>query len=333
MTTRPLLDGKQRPPIELDVGEEQRGQRLDRFLKDALPGISGGSLRRLLDQGKVLLDGAPAQKGTRLRSKQRVIVAVAAADERPSPQVDLPLEVIDVTPALVALNKPAGMPTHPLLPGELDTVANALAARFPECVSASDNAREGGVVHRLDWGTSGILLAARSPAVYRKLRGLFSAGTVEKRYLALVSGRLEERHEVDLPLRTRAGDRRRASIAKQRHEGLPARSEVEPLAALAHDTTLVAVRCTTGRRHQVRVHLAALGHPIIGDELYGGPQLAVALAPADGAFLHAASVTLGDQQFGAPLPAARLALLVSLGYRPATTLVQSSLDDDVRTER
>jgi 23S rRNA pseudouridine1911/1915/1917 synthase len=321
MNGRLRVDSKERPPITLSVKAEHRGLRLDRFLKDALPGISGGSLRRLLDQGKVLLDGAPAQKGDRLRPDQRVIVAVAAADERPLPQPSLALDVLDVTPALVAVNKPPGMATHPLLPGELDTVANALAARFPECVTASDNAREGGVVHRLDWGTSGVLLAARSAAVYRRLRAMFGAGKVIKRYLALVSGRLAERCEVTLPLRTRAGDRRRVSVPRQLDEGQPARSEVEPLAALAHDTTLVAVHCSTGRRHQVRVHLATLGHPIIGDELYGGPQLAAAPCdPQDGAFLHAASVELGDEHFGAPLPAARLALLRSLGYRPAVGL-------------
>ena len=320
------------PPLIFEVPEEANGARLDRFLRDTLPKISGGALRHLIDGNRVRVDDASARKGSRVRAGQRVSVAIATTTERPLPQAERPLDILDVTPAIIAINKPPGMPSHPLLPGELGTVANALLARFPECGDASDSAREGGLVHRLDWGTSGVLLAARSRAAYQRLRGLFSGGAVIKRYLALVNGVLEKAQTVDLPLRTRAGDRRRVSIAKSQDKGQPAHSEIETLAVLQKRYTLVTVRCATGRRHQVRVHLAALGHPIVGDDLYGGPPLPPegdSLANFDaspGAFLHAASVTLGNDEsdgisgenvFGAPLPAGRRAILTSLGYTEA----------------
>lgn len=299
-----------RPPIEAVVEQSARGERLDRFLRALLPGVSSGSLRRLLEQKQVWVEGRPGKKGQRLDGGERVLIAVAASDERPIPQPELELEVLAVSAAVVVVAKPPGMACHPLLPGELDTVANALLARYPECGSASEAPREGGLVHRLDWNTSGVLLAARSRPVYNRLRALFGAGEVHKEYLALVCGELRAACRVDLPLRTQPGDRRRMGIAPEPELGQPAESEIEPLAALSGQTTLVRVRCHTGRRHQVRVHLASLGHPLLGDTLYGGKEL----EGESGALLHAASVSVGGEVFRAPLPAARRALLRGLGW-------------------
>lgn len=298
-------------PIELTVTPAERDLRLDQLVRQRLPGISRGSVERLLERGLILVDGRREGKGHRLRPGQQVVVAAVARSERPLPQPELPLELLAVTPALVAINKAAGFPCHPLVPGETDTVANALVARFPECVSASPHAREAGLVHRLDHSTSGVLLAARSPQAYGRLRGFFSSGQVQKRYLALCAGVVDGPGVVERRLATMPGDGRRMAVLES-GMGQNARTAYRPLVRL-DQVTLVAIEATTGRRHQVRAHLAHVGHPLCGDELYGGPPL------DGGAFLHATrlAIDLDGLAFQAPLPAQRAAILRRLGVEEA----------------
>jgi 23S rRNA pseudouridine1911/1915/1917 synthase len=298
-------------PLELTVAAEEQDLRLDQLVRQRIPGISRGSVERLLERGLVLVDGRPEPKGLRLRPGQRVVVAAVARSERPISQPELPLELIAVLPSLVAINKTAGPPCHPLVPGETDTVANALVARFPECASASPHAREAGLVHRLDHSTSGVLLAARTPQAYGRMRGFFSSGQVEKHYLALVAGAVEGPGRIEHRLRTMPGDGRRMAVLES-GDGQEARTEFRPVARLGA-LTLVEVNARTGRRHQVRVHLAHLGHPLVGDELYGGP----APEGAAGAFLHAhrLAVAADGLALHAALPAERAAVLRRLGLK------------------
>ncbi len=303
-------------PLELTVAADEAGLRLDQLVRRRLPGLSRRSLARLLEARQILVDGRRGDKGERLRAGQQVVVAPGARSERPVPQPELELDVLAVLPDLVAVNKAAGPPCHPLVPGETETVANALLARFPECADASPLAREGGLVHRLDASTSGVLLAARTPEAYGRLRGRFSAGQVQKRYLALVSGAVAGPGVVELALRTMPGDQRRMAVLEGiTAEGQAARTEYRPLERLASTTsghvTLVEITCSSGRRHQVRVHLAHAGHPLVGDLLYGGP----ALAGLEGAFLHASRLAVPAEglDLGAPLPGERAALLARLG--------------------
>jgi 23S rRNA pseudouridine1911/1915/1917 synthase len=299
-----------RAPFKFIVGADEEGERLDRFLGRRLPGVSRGALVRVIGRGKVLVDGGRCAKGERLRGGQEVVVAAAATDEAPVPQPELPLRVIAVRPHLVVVNKPPGMPCHPLVPGETETVANAVVALFPECLKASPQAREGGLVHRLDWSTSGLLVAARSREAYGQLRGLFGQGQVEKEYLALVAGQVTGPGQVDRPVEAAPGDHSRVRVVLTRDDrGQPALTEYHPLEMLG-DTTLLRVRSTTGRRHQVRVHLAHVGHPLVGDDLYGGP----ALPGVEGAFLHASAIKIAGETFEAALPAERRAILAELEY-------------------
>jgi 23S rRNA pseudouridine1911/1915/1917 synthase len=296
-------------PIELVVEPEEASLRLDQFLQKRLSGISRGSIRRLVERRQVLVEGQHGAKGVRLQAGQQVVVASVAKSERPVPQPELPLELVAVRPEMVVVNKAPGMACHPLVPGETDTVANALAARFPECVLASPQPREGGLVHRLDWSTSGLLLAARSPAAYGRLRGMFSARQVVKHYLALVEGNVTGPGSVESGLRTMPGDRTRMQVVFPAEER-EAETAFEPLRQLgAH--TLLHVVCNTGHRHQVRVHLAHAGHPLAGDAKYGGEPL----EGSEGAFLHAARIELLEPAlvFSAPLPRERLELLRRMG--------------------
>ncbi len=305
-------------PIELTVAAEELDLRLDQLVRRRLPGISRGSVERLLERGLILVDGRREGKGFRLQPGQQVVIAAVARSERPLPQPELPLELLSVSESLVVINKAIGLPCHPLVPGETETVANALVARFPECASASPHAREAGLVHRLDHSTSGVLLAARTPQAYGRLRGLFSGGQVAKHYLALAVGRIDGPGVVERKLSTMPGDGRRMVVLES--GGQAARTAYRPLAALG-EHTLVALEARTGRRHQIRAHLAHVGHPLCGDELYGGPSL----EGAEGAFLHASRLAIDAEGlfFQAPLPAIRAALLRRLG---ATETLLEAID-------
>jgi 23S rRNA pseudouridine1911/1915/1917 synthase len=232
-----------------------------------------------------------------------VRVESADADPRSIPEPDRPLRVLHQDEALIFVDKPSGWPSHPLLPGERSTVVNALVARFPECAEASEDPREGGLCHRLDVQTSGVLLAARQRTVWRRLREAFSGREIDKRYWALVSGPLADDGEIDLPLRhvPRHPDRVEAAP-----DGRDAREALTSFRVLARSGgySLVEARIHTGVLHQVRAHFASIGAPLVGDEQYGGP-------PHPGLyrfFLHSRSLGLQHPVAGgwievpAPLP-------------------------------
>jgi 23S rRNA pseudouridine1911/1915/1917 synthase len=190
-----------------------------------------------------------------------------------------------------------------------------LVARHPECATVADDPREGGLVHRLDTDTSGVIVAARTRDAWLALRHAFATRQVEKRYLALVAGHAPPRAEVSVPL-AQAGPRVRA--ADDDAAAQPAHTELERLAD-GVDVSLVLAVSRTGRRHQIRAHLAWLGYPIVGDTLYGGPP---APAGAPGHFLHAAALSLPHPTEGAaltlraPLPPERARVLRELvGWR------------------
>jgi 23S rRNA pseudouridine1911/1915/1917 synthase len=261
-------------------------ERLDHWLRRALPGLSRRLVHALIADGSVRVDGRRARKGSMVHAGMSVTLPSALALE---PNATLPLVVLYEDADLVAVDKPGGMPSHPLDPRERHTVANAVMARYPETASLG-----GGLVHRLDTGTSGVLLAARSADVWTALRQAFQRRAVVKRYLALASGVVPEATEIDLALAHDPADRRRMVPARPSQRSWPARSEIRRLATDG-TVSLVAVTMRTGVMHQIRVHLAHLGHPVVGDLLYGGSP--AALAPGRHA-LHAAALelpSLGDR--------------------------------------
>src|SRR5262249_39330718 len=171
----------------LEVPPDAAGMRIDVWLAGALE-LPRARVKELLERGAVRIGGRPPRKGDRTVAGARVEVTVATEAPRPVPQPELPLEVLYADAALIAVDKPAGLPSHPLQPGERGTVVNALVARYPECAAASADPREGGLVHRLDTLTSGVLLAARTPEAWRATREAFAGRRVDKRYLAVVTG-------------------------------------------------------------------------------------------------------------------------------------------------
>ena len=302
------------------VNSHEHSARLDVFLtKRAL--LSRAGAKRLIDEGSVRIDGRIAKKGTILYPGQLVVLAALPSDDVSTPplaQPELPLSILFESPELLVVNKPAGWPTHPLRAHERDTLASAVIARFPTCATASPAAREGGACHRLDRFTSGAVIFARTAAAWDALRVSFSAGLVEKEYLALVVGVPplgQDELRVELPiLRAPGKDGHKRVITAETPEQIyhpDAQDAVTRFVVEQRGAThaLLRAHTTTGRRHQVRAHLSHLALPLLGDTLYGAPS-----EPAcDGYFLHAAriSFSLGAQRIDvqAPLPTHRQSLL------------------------
>ena len=262
------------------------GDRADKVLARHFPDVGRRRIAELFDEGCVQIGGRRVRKGDRVEAGAVIELAReprAGEALRPAPDEEAAarLEILLERPDVVVVGKPAGMPSQPLRAGELGTAANGIAARFPECAALGDDPRDGGLVHRLDIGTSGALCAARTEAAYRALRDAFGAGAIDKQYLAITDARPVAR-ECEAPLAQRG---KRAAV--DHTDGLAAHTTFTvERAAGAH----ALVRCTarTGRMHQVRAHLAYAGAPITGDTLYGGAPL----AGFDGFFLHAARLAL-----------------------------------------
>jgi len=277
------------------VDEARAGARVDHVVAELVPGLGVAGARRLVAAGGVRLDGARAAKGARVRAGQTLEIddaAPAPGVARAAPDASVPVAWLYVDDALVALAKPAGVPSHPLRVGERGTAANALVARFPECAEASPDAREGGLAHRLDNETSGVLLAARSRDAWEKLRASLGGDASRKTYLAEVVGAPPERGVETAPI-GRAGRRGGHVRVGSGRAPLSARTEWDVVERRGA-TTLVCARLHAGRAHQVRAHLASAGFPIVGDEIYGAGGAGLHL------HLHAHTIALPHPVTGAP---------------------------------
>jgi len=291
------------------VGPEDAGVRLDAFVSRQL-GASVGEARRRIEAGAVRVDGQRRRKGTVLAAGARVSIEASAAGvglvAEPSPAVTFLYE----DAALIAIDKPAGMPSHPLRAGERGTAANAIAARYPECAGASEDPREGGLGHRLDTGTSGVLLAARHRAAWLALRAALRAPDCQKRYLAEVWGHPPDDGQVSTAIGR--GGRRGAKVRLDGGRNpLPAQTSWHVLTrgqTGGLKTSLLEARLHAGRAHQVRAHLAAAGFPIVGDDRYD-PAFAARGAAGDTIpgtaqprlHLHAAAVSFTHPVTARPL--------------------------------
>jgi 23S rRNA pseudouridine1911/1915/1917 synthase len=277
--------------------------RLDAFVRALLPDVSRRVVRALVDGGEVLVNGRPARKGVRLVPGD-LVTAPRVGPLAPEPA--LPLAVLYEDEQVIAVDKPGGVPCHALDPRERGTVAAALLARHPELAGVGDPLAPG-LAHRLDTGTSGVLVAARSPAAFARLRAAFRAHAVRKRYVALVDGRPDAGAVLDVPLAHDTGDRRRMRAAQRGDRAWPALTTVLAVTPLGARSR-VDLEIATGVTHQIRVHLALAGHPVAGDALYGGSD--VGLRQGRHA-LHARSLALPDppRVIESPLPPDLLAIL------------------------
>ena len=325
--------------LTVTVPSTAAGERLDRYLASQFPALSRTRLATLIEQGLVRVGGECARPSRRVARGE--VVEVRIPPRQPLPRslaaapAAAPLEILYEDDDLVVVNKPAGMVVHPGAgtPPGAATLAGALVHRYGTLSNTGGPDRPG-IVHRLDKGTSGAIVVARNDQAHRSLAGQFAARTVDKTYLALVHGAMKEaggsiRLAVarDLRRRTRMTTRRRPA------EGRPSHTDWRALALIGPFTLIEAV-LRTGRTHQIRVHFSALGHPVVGDTLYGAPKLAVAngkpLPELGRNFLHAARLGFAHPRTGrrlelrAPLPPELRSFLDSL--REATGTPAARID-------
>jgi 23S rRNA pseudouridine1911/1915/1917 synthase len=292
--------------MDVTVPASLAGERLDRAIA-LITGMSRAAIAELVSGGGVRIGGeAVTTRSRRLAEGDAVSVDVpdvaAAAVCSPDPTVDVPL--VHVDDAVLVVDKPAGMVVHPGAGHGMGTLVQGLLARFPELAGVGDPARPG-IVHRLDAGTSGLLVVARTPVAFAALTAQIASRSAARRYLALVLGHPEaEAGVVDAPVGRSARDRTRMAITT---DGKSARTGFEVQATYHEPVACSLVRCTleTGRTHQIRVHLAAIGHPVAGDARYGGTSRILGLTRP---FLHAAELafdhptTAARATFQSPLP-------------------------------
>jgi len=300
------------------------GERLDRAIS-FVAHLSRRDAAAAVTEGRVRLDGSVVTKVSRRVAPGAVLeVELAEPDPGPSPEPAVDVTVLYADDAVIVVDKPAGLVVHPGAGHATGTLVNALLARFPDMMGRAwpDPARPG-VVHRLDKGTSGVLMVARTPEAAGVLSAQLQVHSVERRYLALVWGSVvDARGVIDAPLGRSSADPTRIAV---RVDGRRAVTTYEVVGRWAspHPTTLLRCALETGRTHQIRVHLAAIGHPVVGDGRYrgagAGRRVSVAPRLAPGRpFLHAAVLGFDHPDTGArlrfesPLPADLVGVLAGL---------------------
>ena len=263
-------------------------ERLDQYLVRLGWARSRRAAHEMLARGMVRVNGRVLRKGETVGGGDTVEIGETSPLPALAPDIDVKVEILFRDPAMLVVNKAAPMACHPLRPGERGTVMNGVVAAFPEVAAVGDNPREGGLVHRLDNGTSGALLVALAPQAFTTLREALRAGRIRRDYQALVAGNIKESLHIEKSLAHDPRNARRVLAVGANAAGArPAATAVEPIRRFGN-FTLVSARPRTGMRHQIRVHLADAGHPIAGDTLYGGPALD---ALAEGRFwLHLAEI-------------------------------------------
>ena len=276
----------------------EAGKRLDHFLQEQLTQYSRSRIQSWIKEGRVLVDGTPAKSSLLLRGGEAIEVSPADLPPLKATAEDLPIEILYQDAAVIAVNKPAGLTVHAGAGQHDGTLVNRLVHHF-QGLSQLGGEERPGIVHRLDKDTSGVLLVARTDAAHRALAAQFSGRTVEKVYLALVNGHVKD----DTGRITKPISRdpvRRIRMTARLTTGREAITEYR-VRQRWEKFTFLEVRIKTGRTHQIRVHMASLGHPVAGDRLYGAP-------PAPRLFLHAWKIGFTSPATGqtvtveAPLP-------------------------------
>ena len=254
----------------LSIIAEESGERIDALLAHMVDGMSRSAAQRLIEQGAVLLDGRPVQKNTRCDAGTQITVALPEAQDIPLRPQNLPLDVIYEDDDLIVVNKPRGMVVHPA-PGHPDgTLVNALLWHCGDSLSGVGGERRPGIVHRIDKDTSGLLIVAKNDFAHQILSSQLADRSLSRVYEAVVRGRLrDDSGTIDRPIGRHPTDRKRMAVTERNSR--PAVTHWEVLARY-NSYTHVRCRLETGRTHQIRVHMASIGHPLLGDGVYGAPS-------------------------------------------------------------
>ena len=296
------------------------GERLDKALTAVMPDLSRMQWQRLIKEGRVLVDGRTAKASQRITGDEQVFADIPEAVESELVAEDIPLDIRYEDGDILVVNKPAGMVVHPGTGHESGTLVNALLAHCTD-LAGIGNTKRPGIVHRLDKDTSGLLVVAKNDNAQHTLQEQFKNRTVGKKYLALVHGQIQPPTAlIDAPIGRDPKQRKKMSVivpGSPRARSARARSAQTEYRALTYYQEYSLVECSiyTGRTHQIRVHLAYIGFPIVGDSVYGRRKQPL---PLKRHFLHAAELTIkrpSDQEeltFTAELPPELTAVLDNL---------------------
>ncbi len=296
---------------DLELVADHPDERLDAYLARVVPDLSRSHAQKLIESGQVTVNGRPAKPALRLTPGDRVYVRLPEPQPVTLTPEPLRLAVVYEDADLVVVDKPPGLTVHPAPGHPTGTLVNALLAHCTDLAGVNGDLRPG-IVHRLDQDTSGLLVVAKNDGAQLALSRQFAGREVLKAYLALVVGRPQPAGVIDAPIGRHPAQRKRMAVIA---EGRPARTQYRVVAQFA-DAALVVALLETGRTHQVRVHFAAIGHPVVGDSVYGHRSPLVARQ-----FLHAWRLGFRHPrsgawlEFEAPLPDDLRAALASLLQR------------------
>jgi 23S rRNA pseudouridine1911/1915/1917 synthase len=300
------------PSLHLSVTVDNVGERLDAFLASHIEGWSRARLQRLIEVADVLVNGRVVKSSYKLRPNDEIEVELTPPPSTFFAPENIPLDVVYEDDELIVVNKPAGIVVHPAAGVMSGTLANALAFHFQQ-LSTSGGAARPGIVHRLDKGTSGLMVVAKTETAHEDLADQFRDREIFKSYVALVHGQVEKRTgQIDQPIARDRGNRTRMAVVRG---GRPSLS-IYRVRKRFERFTLLNVELKTGRTHQIRVHLAWLKHPVVGDDAYGtgrdktipDHQLRSEIANLGRQFLHAEQLgfrhpkTKEEMRFTVPIP-------------------------------
>ena len=294
---------------------ETTGERLDKLLVSRLPGVSRTQVQAMIKDNLVTVDGATAKAGIKLRGGETVVVTLPdQPEEKTIVPEDIPLEVVYEDEHLAVIDKPAGMVIHPGMGNETGTLVHAILARWPEIATMDDRDDRKGIVHRLDKDTSGLIVIAKSAPVLAHLMQQFQDRTVEKHYLALLDRTPKTQYgRIEAPIGRDPKQRKKMTVTRDGKEAITEFTLIDD--NFRDNAALVEFKLLTGRTHQIRVHAAFIGCPVVGDRVYGFRKQRTKMKRN---FLHAARlafhhpVTGEHLHFESPLPLGLQQLLTKL---------------------
>ena len=256
-------------PIRLRASEESKNQRLDAFLASSLDGLTRSQAARLIESGEVAVNGKTAGKSYKLAGGEDIAVTLPEPEPVEAVPQDIPLDVVYEDADVIVVNKPSGMVVHPA-PGHPDgTLVNALLYHCAGTLSGVGGALRPGIVHRIDRDTSGLIIAAKNDAAHQYLSAQLADHTLARTYECIVVGKLrEDRGTVDAPIARHPTDRKRMAVVAGGREAVTHWEVIARYPGYTH----VRCRLETGRTHQIRVHMAYIGHPSLGDTVYGAKK-------------------------------------------------------------
>ena len=256
-------------PIRLRASEESKNQRLDAFLASSLDGLTRSQAARLIESVEVAVNGKTAGKSYKLAGGEDIAVTLPEPEPVEAVPQDIPLDVVYEDADVIVVNKPSGMVVHPA-PGHPDgTLVNALLYHCAGTLSGVGGALRPGIVHRIDRDTSGLIIAAKNDAAHQYLSAQLADHTLARTYECIVVGKLrEDRGTVDAPIARHPTDRKRMAVVAGGREAVTHWEVIARYPGYTH----VRCRLETGRTHQIRVHMAYIGHPILGDTVYGAKK-------------------------------------------------------------